>query len=624
MKLVSVYDIANVIGHSHPHGVQATLNRNGVMPVQKSDKRLLYDIADVAKVEAWRGIIESHTEELNAVCIRKQRSDRGLPRGVSQVALQAAVAIAKNLYLSSGMPDLRFACESALKLLVVMAERGETSCTAAEAAAIKPEWFYGRWVRRRDKYFLGPYHAEGWEELWRQAYKQHDAALYAPHASRKVWQIFENAGWAGEGYGFGFMVCLDDRSADVYVAADGKPSLPNAIYVWEVLTGALLFVEPCTQITTQAYVRAILGAVFLHGLEKAPLIVLENAKAAKSVRITDLVEALYTESDLQRIWGDTRLHKLTHGQRGPVYRNVPHIARDFGKAFAERSFGTVKREHDAAFSPDTFQGANRSTAVQLHRSNQPWWFGGLTHPRHPVATTLPSESSYYASLFNWSQTDYLDRDRSSLREWAREKGLKPRRRDMMLYYGGGITQDGQMQLSYERFAMAVFLAQPRTSRVTLRHPGRLRVIMDGREINLISAELGPDLVNRTCGVAPVPTVANQYIVVLMRWQKNSIERFVCIAEDMTATTAEQAAEQRTQVRSVREHLGSRIDAAVREARAPAYQERRRECQTMIAQPQPQVLKDLPSSDSPEEVEYVEEVEIVQPTGNDEVARIMEL
>lgn len=637
-QLMTAQQLAPLLGVVDPDNIVKTLRRHEIFPTDKHGKTLLFSLDDVAKVPAWSGVLQAKGKEAAAICIRKARADRGLPRNVSAHAVDEAVSIAKSLYLSSGMPDLRMACDSALKLLVDAAGKGQAGCTLEEALAIKGDWFYRRWVRRRDEYMLGPYHKEGWQELWRQAWKQHDAALTSPYAARTSWKIFENAGWAGEGYGFGWMVVLDDRSADVWtVDTESRHVLPNAIYVWDMLTGALLFVEPSQEITTQAYIRAILGAVFLHNLSTAPLVVLENAKAAKSVRITDLIAALYGQEDLDRIWQDRNLRKLCNGETGPVFRNVPHIAREFGKAFAERSFGVVKREHDAPFSPTTFQGGNRQEAVQMHRSNQPFFLSrSLVAGRHDIDTTVPTLDSYFLSLYQWAQTEYLDRERASLKLWAKEKGLRPTRRDMVLYYGGGIRENGEMNLPVERFALAIYAATPKHWLVKVRHPGRIGVTMNGQPVNIVSPEIGPELVGRTCGIVPVPTVDGHYVVVLYRWQKRVVEKFICVARDLTATTIEQAALHREEARRTREELHARIDAEITVARSGDHKclLGRLDEEKRVSEPaRPEWLGALDASDVAEAdiiVEDAEDAIIINTAdedpdaGCDEIDRLMEL
>lgn len=564
--LVKVEDLAPLLGMKNPRHIHDTLRRNGVCPVERDGRRYLYDLEQVKGIPVWGSIMEAKKRDVNAIAIRRQRSDRGLPRKVDAAVLAHVVALTKDLFLSSAMPDVRNAAEAALRMTRADVVAGRLPISVEAIDAIRIEWLYKRWLMRKDDYMVGPVYAEGWQELHRQAWRQHEAALTGPYAARSTWKIFESAGWAGKGHGFGWMLVLDDRTADVWATTDDGLKMPNAIYVWDALTGALMWIEPTTEITTQAYVRAIVGAWWFNALERAPLVMLENAKAAKSIRIEDLLRSLYCRADIDRVYGDPNIRRLTNGEHGPVFRNLPHIARDFGKAAAERGFGIIKREHDASFSPTTFQGGDRSEAVQLHRNNQPWWFASLSHPRHDIARReeIPTVDDYFMSLYAWSQGAYLDRERNTLKQWAREHGLAPTRRAMVEYYGG--RREAGVSIPSEQLCRVIYEASPRRRRAQCRAAGRVSVMVEGRIVNLISASITPDCVGRTVSAVPVPGSPREWILMLMMPSSQRVDRFVGICEDRTAETIEQAIEDRAFVRGVRQEIHAAIDSEVRESR----------------------------------------------------------
>lgn len=570
---LDVYQIAPMIGMARPHKVGDMLRRHGIEPVAKEGRTHLYAIDDLLKVRAWAGILTRKQEEIAQIALRRLRSDRGIPRGIAKAAVDEAVQIAKAYYLSSGMPDVRRACDNAVIELLRRARTGETSVSVvdAEKLAAKAHWFYARWVRRKDEWFRGPFHAEGWQELWKQAYKQHDAALRAPYASRSWWQICESAGWAGEGFGYGRMIALDDRTADVWsVDTDGKPVLAQAIYVWDVLTGALLWIEATPTITTQAYVRAILSTVLVHKLHKCPMVVLENARAAKGVRIDEMIAALYTEQEIAEIRDDRRIKMLFNGQLGPIYRNVPHIAREIGKAMAERSFGVIKREHDAMHNGVAFQGGNRNEAVQMHRSNQPWQLSNVTHARMPLAELqLTNAATYIDSVWAWAWSQYITRQRGSLMHWSKTKRLEPTRAAMIRYYGGVMEMEA-IELPPDRWALALFAATPNSQMAVakVRAPGNMQTRLHGQTQNLVSNALTPAIVGRRVLAVPVPGQTGHWALALEREAGDRRpEAFLGYAMDLTATTVEQAIEHRATAAAVRREIIDAVDAEILESRA---------------------------------------------------------
>ena len=562
--------LAPIIGVSRSDYVCRTIARHGIEPIGREGRRKLYAVSDLMKIREWSPFLTPQVAR--EIAIRRQRSDRGVPRGISAAAVTEAVTLAKSYYLSAGMPDLRMACDNAIDELVRRAQAGETPVSVESAIKLKAkaDWFYRRWVRRKDEYFRGPYHKEGWAELWRQAFKQHDSALRSVHAARSWWQICESAGWAGEGFGYGRMIALDDRTADVWsVDPDGKPVLAQAIYVWDVLTGALMWIEATPTITTQAYVRAILSTVLVHGLKQCPAIVLENARAAKGVRIQELVEAMYTREEIDEIRSDTRMKRLWNGQEGPIYRNVPHIAREIGKAMAERSFGTIKREHDSLHNAAVFQGGNRNEAVQMHRSNQPWQLSNITHARMPLAELkLSTVAAYIDSVWSWAWSSYLERHRGSLMHWGKSKHLPPNRASMVAYYGGTTTVE-LVDLPVDRWAMALFAATPsvQIAVAKVRTVGAMTTLIGGQPRNLVSAQIGVECVGRRVLAVPVPGQPGHWAVALERpGNLRRPERFLGYAQDLTATTVEQAIEHRATAQQVRREIIDAVDAEIMEAK----------------------------------------------------------
>ncbi len=563
--LLTTQQIAPIVGVGQARTVAETLRRHGIAPAEKHGRVYLFNASDLENVPSWRSILQAHRPEVEKVALRKERSDRGISRKYDMSAVALIVERARLIYLSAGRPNVRLAVEKAKKSIERDAVAGKVNVTPEAVRAISEDWLYRRWIMRKDEYMEGPYYAEGWESLWNGTYKQHTAALTSVYTSRSWWQIAENAGWAGEGHGFAWAIVLDDRTADVFtldpVTGERKPP---AIYVWDALTGVLLWVEPCEEITTTAYMRAIISTVWYHGLDTMPLIVMENARAAASERIPRLLRALYTPESIDALWNDRNLRRLTNGAEPPIFRNLPHIARSLFKAAAERGFKTIKDEHDSFFSPTTFQGGNRSEAVQLQRSNQPWWFlRSLTHGRHAVDTNaiIPTEG-YFRSVMGWAWNEYLDRERGSLKQWARAKGLPATRRAMMDYYGASERAPG-IGIDMTRFGHVIYECSPIKRYVTVRYVGRLDVQIEGQTLNLSSMDLGPEVVGRRVGVCPSPSNPNHYLVCLLKHgSKVDVERFLTVATNYVSTNVDDDVRYRIENRAIRETIASRIDERV--------------------------------------------------------------
>lgn len=628
MTIINSEQIASAAGITHPFKVVQTLTRHGVGPSRKDGKRYAYLLDDVLKVPAYAKAIQLYIDKKDGdaqrdhLMIRKIRSDKGRVRKADASAVALAVELARSHFLSSGIPDARLACEAALRELGVRVADGRLNC---DTSTISIGWFYRRYIMRKDDYFVGPYHADGWLAQWRAAWRQHDVALEGPYSSRSMWQILENAGWAGPGYGFGWCIVFDDRDADVICVSDeGSFVVPKGIYAWDYLTGALLWVEPCEEVTTQAYIRAVVGAWWLNALSQPPLIVMENSSSAKGVRISDVVKAIYTHSELAAVQSNKMLKNLMGGQAGPVYRNVPHIARDFAKAAAERGFLTIKREHDASFSATTFKGGDRKEAVQLHRSNQVWWYASsLNRARRRVEIPSPTVEEYWRSLYAWSQGSYLERERGTLNDWARRHKQAPTRKALVEYYGG--CRAPGVSIPSERLACLIYASTPQVTVVTCRAPGRLTCIRSLQTKNLVSADIGAEAVGRKVGVVPVPGDSNAYICVLLKHSGRAIERFLAIAHDFTATSIESAAAHRREVRAIRSEIDYRMDETINEVINPL-----RNTSHFDQLPELPPLLQIAPSDVAEGVIYEESTPVIEelPIGSvdlsDDIEDIMDL
>jgi hypothetical protein len=524
-------------------------------------------LQDVIERTSYGPILRNRPNDVAQISIRRTRTDKGTQRKRNQAAVDHATKLAMQFYLSSGMQDCRFACEMALKATMQAADLEQITATPDEVRAIDIEWFYKRHIMRKDAYHQGPYYSQGWPSLWKSRYKQHNVSLTSVHSRREMYKIFESAGWAGEGFGFGKMITLDDRSADVVTMGTDKPLvLPNGIYAWDTLTGCLLWVTPLKgDATTQAYVQTILMATLYWQISDAPIIVLENAQAAKSDRINQMVTWLYDHEALERLNADRNLTKLFGGQKGPIYRNVPHIAREIGKAAAERGFGIIKREHDARFSPDSFQGGNRDEAVQMHRSNTPWYRGAsLSFARHKVAE-LKTATEYFDSVWDYMQGDYLTRERGSLKPWSKDKGLEPTRMAMATYYGRAMRTS--IQIPDDRMACAIYYATEHMKRqVKVSAPGWIRVMMDQRTHMIVSSKITAGMVGRKIGVVPMPLNEGHYVLVLLKiGKKDIVERLVDVAPGRLATSIDEDIRNRQEVRAIRIEIQEVQDRTVKES-----------------------------------------------------------
>ena len=483
------------------------------------------------------------------------RSDRGTVRGRNAELVEFIVRRTLQEFLSSGVKDLRSACCRALHWAGELVQAGKLEGAApTDLERITLSWLYKNHLLRKRKgkdgsLTLGPFHAENWEGQHNALYRRWDTATASATTSYCNWKIFENDFGAGAGHGFGRWLMLDDRSADVWTRSGDKYTLQYGVYVWCVLTGALMYVEPAETVSAQTYIRAIMATHFLHGLSERTVYFMENSKAAVADRVQHVIAALQTRED-QHFFATNKAHKLLCNGAGAVVRNTPHIPKSFGKAFGERRFGLLKKEYDAAYYPDAFHGGGLWESVQLTRAKMPM----LT----PSSTATVDE--YFRGVLAFSYSEYLDRERGSLSEWAEGKGLKPTIRAMRAYYSPKQAKPP----TEEQFAQLLFWATNKPNRIKLKTPGSVQPTIGGRLYNLVHPELyQPGLKGEHLTTIPVPGRPNHCAIYLY---DQLTPRFLCVAEDMTARSAEDANRMRSQARTWREQHISSLESAAAAAR----------------------------------------------------------
>lgn len=479
---------------------------------------------------------------------RKSRSDRGKSRKYSDEAIERWVDIAEAMVLSMGEYNAYFAAERAVEQLY------DEMPEQAELIRSKFWYCYKRFI-------LTEFKNRKTEQYWLQRNQQHKSALQSVQIRYDMAQMLENANIAGAGFGFGRMLMLDDRVAKIRVAQDESFVQHTGVYVWCVLTGALLHVETVptgSGVNTQSYCRALLCTIFAHAVPKNPIVFLENASSASAMRLENLIADLWDEESLQQHRENPTLRAAFGGQTGPVYRNLPHLPTAFGKATGEAFMKTILKRHDALYR-------EQFSRVSLQVSNQPWLL--VKSPNRQLEKLskngLMQFSEYANSVMEWFWNVRRYDRVQSLINWGKRHNLEPTRDNIIRYYSGAEITEAK-SLALHRIGRIIYHATPTRLYHTAKTPGQFTATLDGNRVHLVVPGLTIEHIGELCVAIPNPLADSEWLVYVVESESDMPIVFLGIGTNAHATTFEQAAFLRQTVSSERKRQREIIETGLRE------------------------------------------------------------
>lgn len=293
---------------------------------------------------------------------------------------------------------------------------------------------------------LGCYYRHNWLDKWEARWKKKDRSLSCATMRYNILELGESLGLIGKGFGAASIFWLDDHTGDSFLRDQSRSqfqgSLPKGLFMIDPWTGMFLDYQP-GEVNSIMVALMIVRASLRFGL---PYIIgLENSRAMKSVRIDNIIEALYPDELLNQYKRqDFEWMSLLFDSHSPIVRNIPNIPRFLFKARLESLFKNIK-SHDALRFPLSYQGGGLDP-VQLHLNSTP-----LTPP-HCYNSYI-----YEQSIRDYLSQDYLDKIRSSMfPSFQKNTGLLPNIRNVWDYYGGNSNPGTGIKPDSHKVAMLLF------------------------------------------------------------------------------------------------------------------------------------------------------------------------
>lgn len=423
---------------------------------------------------------------------RRSRSDCGVPRSCTPEQWDAIVTRVKALFLANAQTNLKLAAEEATRQL--QSEGTEVPLDVYKRLSRKALDHSGE--------YISEYRRENWEVLHQARWRKKDQAIAAPTLRYDYLQLFENAGWAGEGYGALRAWAIDVRKNDVWTKADGgfnhgKPHvMPSAIYIRDALTGYPLWMEPIGSSTESSddIIRAYISCGIAWGTFPDICVALDNGRAMVSHRTKGVIANSLPEN----AWAIAAEHPALFGHAGnnsPILLNLPNVPQAPMKAALERSFLQMKNEFDATRSPHNYQGGTRTEATQLNLRSE--------IPIH--LPTILEAGEYYRSLARWMWGDYVKRLRPDpkgpLRTFV-DRGWEPSLSNAFAYYGGRPADRGEWPQG-ERLAKMLYHALEKPT-VVKAQQGFADTVINGVYTRWMTPELSYRHAGRKVAVLPIP------------------------------------------------------------------------------------------------------------------------
>jgi hypothetical protein len=382
-------------------------------------------------LKLWMRPAEATTEYATPKPKRKRRNDCTMPRKCTPEQWTKIVRRVQGLYLANAQQNLKLACEEGVRQL---REEGEV---------IGLNVYRRLFNKAKDEHFHF-YLSEFWRDNWRELHRAKWQKLNHRHdlgTNGYDWpKFFERAGWAsgpteaGPGYGAGRVWVIDGRSSDAWArTTDSRDprtmKLPNALYIRDGLTGYPLWIEPIESESAEAIKTALLKCMFYWRFTPDIALALDGGIAMSSEETVQIISHMLPSEAWQRA---TAFPDFFGVRGSPILRNLPYRPNAAFKGRLERGNRQLKDEYDATRHARSFQGGNRSEAVQIRLSNQPTMSGDT-----------PLYDSYFDQMREWVYGDYVHRERptSASMSLMVKRGLPPTLEAAFLYYGGKSQPD---------------------------------------------------------------------------------------------------------------------------------------------------------------------------------------
>jgi hypothetical protein len=230
-------------------------------------------------------------KEIKSKKYRKGRTDKGIARSMSHDTWLVGVKLVKELYLNQAIDNVQLCCEEAEKRLI---DAGYSDVSAKQ--------LYARIMRNEPKRNMyGPFFSDpegNWKSIRNSRLRVNATKLSAATARYNLFAMLENAGIAGDGFGAGRIIVIDDFKRDSWTLRDGKLHMPGGVGFVDALTRKPLLLLPTESITTNVVAVGILTVVNRYGLLPDTVWVMENSKAMKNINIEQLVRTLYHPQEI--------------------------------------------------------------------------------------------------------------------------------------------------------------------------------------------------------------------------------------------------------------------------------------------------------------------------------------
>lgn len=385
---------------------------------------------ELERLSVYPMLPNMNNEEIELKPTRKARNDKHILRrkDINETQLEELKEIIKHNYLNQALKN---------NLYRIVFDTLKSYFPDKNQAEIEDlhQYIYKRYLTIKNASALGAWWSENWQGLWESKWKVNQMNAKNPMNTWGLFEIFENAGWTGKGFGANLFWVIDGTQFDAWVRVWDEEKQKevvrtvNMLVIMDGITGMPLWARPLQNgESISAAASTVMECISIYGAPRFGFI-LDNGKAFRSERFKSFLRAVcptgdFTVNELKA------LKTIFPKSEAPIYYPLAKMPRYVFKAKLERLFEELNK-YPALVCPRSYQNGTESRLISLELGTTP-------------VIAQKSAPDFFAIFYGFAKhmlTEFAERSNLGVSRYFRQKGLLSVRSPLAAfeYYGGDVT-----------------------------------------------------------------------------------------------------------------------------------------------------------------------------------------